>query len=299
MRRVWIPLLLLGLLAACAPNVVTTAPTLPPTETPSPTVTTQPGQTPTEVPAPTIPPTPTPLACWDDGGILVEDHVPSTLLPEPIVVLVYLPPCYRERPEAQYPTLYLIHGQNYTQDQWVRLGVTAAADDLIAAGEAAPFLIVLPYVSDWSQPADFPFGQAVVEEVQPFIETGYRANPQPAARAIGGISRGGSWAIHLGTRYWDLFSAFGGHSAPVFLDDDPVMHAWLDAIPPEQAPRIYLDIVTSELSNIRRSVIWFTGKLQERNLDHQFHEYHGSHTEDHWEAHLEEYLRFYTAEWRP
>jgi enterochelin esterase-like enzyme len=77
------------------------------------------------------------------------------------------------------------------------------------------------------------------------------------------------------------------------------MPAWLDAIPTSEAPRIYLDIAASELSNIRRSVTWFTGQLEERGIAHQFHEYPGNHSESYWQQHVEEYLRFYTAEWKP
>jgi enterochelin esterase-like enzyme len=231
--------------------------------------------------------------------MLVEDQVPSNVLGEEIPLLIYLPPCFFQQPEEQFPVLYLIHGQSFNQDQWYRLGVTEIADTLIASSEAAPFLIVMPYVSNWSQPGDYPFGQALVEEVLPYIEAGYRTSPLRAARAVGGLSRGGSWALHLGARYWEIFGAFGGHSAPVFLDDAPDMPAWLDAISTTAPPRIYLDIASSDMSNIRRSVTWFTGQLEVRRITHQFNEHTGNHNEAYWGQHVEEYLRFYTAEWIP
>lgn len=299
MRREWIAILAFSLLAACAPNTREAAPT--PALTAAASSFPNPSAAQNEDPTsqPTSQPSAVTSVCWQAGGVLVEDYVPSELLPEPILVLVYLPPCYLEQPEAHYPALYLIHGQNFTQDQWVRLGAAMVADDLIAAGESAPFLIVMPYVASWSQPGEFPFGQALVEEVLPHIESGFRAIPLRAARAVGGISRGGSWSLHLGTRYWDQFSAFGGHSAPVFLEDAAAILSWLDAIPPDLAPRIYLDIASSEMSNIRRSATWFSEKLEERGIDYQFHEFYGGHNEDLWSAHIEEYLRFYTSDWKP
>jgi enterochelin esterase-like enzyme len=230
---------------------------------------------------------------------LVTDLVPSQLLPEDLPVLIYLPPCYFALPEAQYPTLYLIHGQSFNQDQWVRMGAAEFADEIIAAGEAAPFLIVMPYVADWSQPTGYPFGQALVEEVLPYIETYYQASSLRPDRAIGGLSRGGSWALHIGTRYWDLFGTLGGHSAPVFLDDGALIDNWLEAIPAGLAPRIYLDIATSEESDIRASVLWFTDELDVLGIEYEFHEYPGYHSEYHWSTYTEEYLRFYAAEWRP
>ena len=105
-------LLLLILLTACASPASELAPTASPpepSEISSPTET----ATATIVPAETHSPTPTPLTCWDEDGLLVEDSVPSQLLPEAIPLLIYLPPCYFSLPEAEFPTLYLIHGQSF------------------------------------------------------------------------------------------------------------------------------------------------------------------------------------------
>jgi enterochelin esterase-like enzyme len=297
MRRVLIGLLLLCLLAACSADQG--EPTLAPTETHTPTFTASPTETLWPTPSKTTVPTKTPLTCWENGGIIVDDQVPSDVLGEEIPLLIYLPPCFFQQPEEQFPVLYLIHGQNFGNNQWYRLGITEIADSFIGSNETAPFLIVMPYVAKWDQPSDFPLGQALVEEVIPYIEAGYRTSPLRADRAVGGLSRGGSWALHLGIRYWEIFGILGGHSAPVFLDDASDMPAWLDAIPPDDAPRIYLDIVTSELSNIRRSATWFSEQLEARGISHQFHEHPGYHSETYWQQHVEKYLRFYTAEWRP
>ena len=296
MKIEWFGLLLLALLTACAPGAwqTTTAP-LEPSRTSSPTEVPTATQSPTE----TQMPTPTDLTCWDDGGILVEDQVPSQLLPEDIPVLIYLPPCYFALPEAEFPALYLIHGQSFNQDQWVRLGAAETADALIAAGEAAPFLIVMPYVADWRQPGEFPFGPALVEEVLPYIESTYLARALREDRAVGGLSRGGSWALHIGTRYWESFNAFGGHSAPVFFDDAEQISAWLAAIPPEETPRITLDIASSELNDIRRSATWFAAQLEAYGIEKQGREYSRDHPEGHWSKNVESYLRFYTAGWIP
>ena len=41
------------------------------------------------------------------------------------------------------------------------------------------------------------------------VSARYRTNGD---QAIGGISRGGFWAYHLGLRFADMFVAIGGHS---------------------------------------------------------------------------------------
>lgn len=48
-------------------------------------------------------------------------------------------------------------------------------------------------------------------EFMPLLESTYRVDT--AQRAIGGISRGGSWAYEIAFRHPQLFRAVGGHSA--------------------------------------------------------------------------------------
>lgn len=278
---------------------------LPPTQTPTvtvppiPTLTPWSTKTPTITPTPTntFTPTPTPPACLKDGGTLVEDTVPTELLREPVEVLVYLPPCYPGMPGEAYPVLYLIHGQDFDQRQWDNLGITKLADSWIGNGESPPFLIVMPYVENWREPSAFPFGQALVEDVIPYIEAQYRAAAGRDSRVVGGISRGAGWSFHLGLKYWEDFSAFGAHSLPVFFSDAPLVESWLEAIPPGQFPRIYLDYPEIEQSAIRNSTDYFINQLEERGIPYTFATGPGRHDEAYWGAHIEEYLRFYLAGW--
>ena len=124
----------------------------------------------------------------------------TVLLPEPMVYRIYLPPCYDEQPELAYPVLYLIHGQTYTDTQWDRLGVPEIADRLIAAGEVAPFIVVMPRDRVWREPAEDHFGMAVEQSLIPWVDEHYRTIPDRAHRAVGGLSRGErgrfTWGFH-------------------------------------------------------------------------------------------------------
>ena len=251
----------------------------------------------TKTPRPTETPTPTPLACWQEGGQVIEAEIESAHQPEPLAFLVYLPPCYDQQPEREYPTLYLIHGQSYTPEQWINLGVVALADRRIAAGEVGPFLMVMPQVSNWAEPSVFPFDQILIEELLPYVEANYRASPQRADRVVGGISRGASWAAHLGLKYWQDFSAFGAHSLPVFFDDAPNVPYWLAAIPPERLPRIFVDYAESDLGDVKRSARWFVQQLDLLGLPRMFSTAPGTHTDEYWGGRLEEYFDFYLSEW--
>ncbi len=255
--------------------------------------------TPSPSPSPPLPqPTATPLACWSQGGSMEEGSLSSPLLRLPLEFKVYLPPCYAQQVERRYPVLYLIHGQNYDQEQWDRLGADEAAGRLIAAGEVPPFILVLPRDRSWSQPDEDLFGQVLSEAFIPYIDQTYRTLPERRFRAIGGLSRGAGWAVHLGLSRWELFGAIGAHSLPVFWSDTAHIRQWLEAIPEGQLPRIYLDIGEKDRPAILRSAMWFEALLSEEGIPHEWHLFPGYHDEAYWQAHVEGYLRWYAATWK-
>jgi enterochelin esterase-like enzyme len=263
---------------------------------PSPAVEkTQLSATATLSPSPT--PSPTELACWSQPGTLEQFSLSDGRLRLPMEYSVYLPPCYDQQPERRYPVLYLIHGQNYNNDQWDRLGADEAASRLIASGEAPPFLIVMPRDRLWEQPEVDPFGEVVVEKLIPLIDRDYRSLPERRYRAVGGLSRGAGWAVHLGLSHWELFGAIGGHSLPVFWSDTARVRGWLDAIPQQALPRIYLDIGEKDRPSILESARWFEGVLTEKSIPHEWYLFPGYHEEAYWSAHVEGYLRWYAADW--
>ncbi len=229
--------------------------------------------------------------------MLLDEAIPSELVFSPLEFLVYLPPCYAHEPDRHYPVLYLIHGQSFTQDQWDRLGADEVSNALIASGEIAPYVLVMPRVIDWAEPPETKFGQAMIEELIPYIDANYRTLPEREFRAVGGLSRGAAWAIHLGLESWELFGAWGGHSLPIFVSDAPLVRGWVEAIPEESFPRIYIDMADQDLKGIRRSTTWFINLLEEKELPYQFYTFPGIHNEEYWGAHVEEYIRFYTQEW--
>jgi len=275
------------------------SPVLAVTQTPS--ITVPPLNTPTtwstRTPLPTFTPSATPPICWKTGGSLEEIEVFSTILDQPVPLLIYLPPCYTQLPELSYPTLYLIHGQGFTKEQWVEMGMVKLINRWVAIGDAPPVIIVMPQISEWSEPDSFPFGQALVEEIIPVIEGRYRALPFREDRKVGGISRGASWALHLGLKYWQTFSAIGAHSLPVFYSDAPSLPDWLDAIPADLRPLISLDYAVSDMSAIRRSTDRLIVLLEERSFSYHFFTAPGTHDQEYWKANLEEYLQFYLEGW--
>jgi enterochelin esterase-like enzyme len=238
------------------------------------------------------------LACWQEAGRKVQGSLPSDLLRLPMEYTVYLPPCYDQQSDSRYPVLYLIHGQNYNNDQWDRLGADEVAGTLIASGEIPPFIIVMPRDRSWAQPTEDHFGQVVADELLPYIDAHYRTRTERDYRAIGGLSRGAGWAVHLGLSRWELFGAIGAHSLPVFWSDTSHLRQWLKAIPVDDLPRIYLDIGEKDRPSILESAIWFEKLLTEQSIPHEWHLFPGYHEEAYWQAHVEAYLRWYATGWK-
>jgi enterochelin esterase-like enzyme len=311
MRRLPPLLLLLALLLpACAQATAGAADATPTTSVPSTlppalTLTPQPTGSPTHLPAPGRPPSstptaahtptptlsPTPTPCADRHGAVLTDTVPSAYLGYDIDLQVYLPPCYRVQTEARYPVLYLIHGLNFTQDQWVRLGVAEAADDLIAAGAIAPLLIVMP-----RDRRDIRLDPAFITDLLPYVDSVYRTQPDRDHRAIGGLSRGGGWSLHLGLRYPNLFGRVGGHSPAIFLGDENNILAYTRAIARDgPVPALYLDVGDTDAQ--RQSAIWLDQIFSWFEFEHTYVLQPGGHTEAYWSSHLDDYLRFYAADW--
>ena len=218
-------------------------------------------------------------------------------LPLPLDYRIYLPPCYYQQPVRRYAVLYLLHGQSFNDDQWDRLGADEVADRLIGAGGIPPFIIVMPRDRYGGQPSENNFAIALTETLIPYIDETYRTLRYPEQRAIGGLSRGGGWAVHLAITRWDLFGALGGHSPAIFYDDAQRMRVYLDEIPPQAMPRIYMDIGDKDRPEIMRAALWFEELLDERGIPHEWYLFSGYHHEDYWRDHLETYLRWYSQNW--
>jgi enterochelin esterase-like enzyme len=249
----------------------------------------------TETPTGASPmPSPTPTACSLKSGQVSQNRLDSALLKATLIFRVYLPPCYGSQPDQRYPVLYLLHGLTFTDDQWVRLGAATTADRLISTGQIDPLIIVMPQDDDWRQPAKSKFGQAVVDELMPWIDRHYQARTDQGGRAIGGLSRGASWAVHIGLANWRMFTAIGAHSLALFWTENNEFDQLLAEAAWDNFPMMYLDIGSKDPD--LASTLEFEGKLKANHVPYEWHLFPGFHDEPYWQAHLEGYLHWYSAQ---
>jgi len=243
----------------------------------------------------TLSPTPSLLGCPEIQGKFQRLTLEDKVLGKPLQVIIFTPPCYDSKKTGEYPLLVLLHGQGYTAQQWIDLGVAETASRLMASGELPPFLIALPqedyFLLDITKSA---FGPAVIKTLIPRVRQEYATCSTRQCTAIGGISRGAVWAVYLGFNNGLEFGSIGVHSMPSNPFPEYYMKDLLLPLP--EKPRMYLDSGSSDryLPDAKR----FESALTAIHLPHSWIMRNGEHNDAYWRSHVEEYLRWYAAPWK-
>ena len=140
---------------------------------------------------------------------------------------VYTPPGYDQGAE-RYPVLYLLHGGGDEDSGWSTIGRAGfIVDNLIAAGNARPMLVVMPNGS-LPRPTNMPqvtpgtppspeaatamaalqdrFTNELMKEIIPLVEKQFRVVADKDHRAIAGLSMGGGQTLRVVTTNSDKFA---------------------------------------------------------------------------------------------
>jgi predicted alpha/beta superfamily hydrolase len=186
---------------------------------------------------------------------LVDDHHD---------LIVYLPPMYKADGDRRFPLLYMQDGQNlfdpetsFIKGNYWRLGETA--DALIKDGAIEPLIIVGIYNSGVKRIDEYTpvedkrlgggqadaYGRMLVEELKPFIEGQYRAQPGAENCGMGGSSLGGLVTLYLGLQYPEVFSRLAVMSPSVWWRSRTILRT-VGALEKKPELRIWLDIGTKE-----------------------------------------------------
>ncbi len=233
--------------------------------------------------------------CLDEVGLIQLFSIPISETQDEMSGRVYTPPCYGVDLDQNYPTLYLLHGATETDQQWEELGVNVLVDTLISLEYIPPLIIIMPREDSWIPLPENLFGDHLVKDLIPWVDAHYRTLASGEYRAIGGLSRGGNWAVRIGFLNGDLFKAVGAHSAPLFYGDLERIPGWIEAIPESKVPRIYLDIGQDDTD--WADAVAFEKLLAELGIPHSWYQFPGMHEESYWHAHLDEYLLWYSSGW--
>jgi enterochelin esterase-like enzyme len=293
---------LLFLAAGCSAPQAATAPVAPPTslaaeETAPALITDAPAVSPTPTAAPAATATP-PWGCGEAKGTLEMKTLETDLQPWPVDMRVFLPPCYDPAREPGYPLLIIIHGQTYNYDQWDRDGMDEAADRLTAAGTIQPMIIVMPNEFNTERdPQQSNFDEVVADAVLPWVDGHYNTCTERFCRAVGGLSRGATWAVHIGMLKPALFGSIGAHSFTPFIGDVYRLKYWLINIDVKDLPRFYLDMGSEDKPEHIAAINQYRAEMDRLGIAYEWHWNSGGHDDAYWSAHVEEYLLWYAEAW--
>jgi enterochelin esterase-like enzyme len=222
----------------------------------------------------------------------------SAILGQTMAYSIYLPACYDT--DTPLPVLYLMHGSNGDDEQWLRLGLIDALEHGLRLGYLPPMAVVLPngtWIANENRFDNRSWASVFLQELMPAVEARYRVRQDAAGRAVGGLSRGGFWAYYLGLRYPDVFGAVGGHSA--FFDP---ANAPAEANPLNLAAaytgqaRLWLDRGRDDYAQYGLDLM--AQRLTDAGVTHRYTVYpRGEHNPAYWALHLPEYLAFYAERW--
>jgi len=273
---------------------------------------------------------PVPARAVEQGTVLHENIAAPSLHRDDQSVRVYLPPSYRlpEAAQRRYPLLILLHGWPGGDGNWLGQGRAAVTLDSMIASHAIPEVIALfpnangrgilgrsMYLSAWD--GSFDIQRVRVRDLVAWADSAWRTRPGPAARALIGLSEGGSAAVNLALRHPDVFGACASLSGEFRLSRSFGLKGVLGPEPgatrmlEENSPLLYIATIVPQA---RQQVLYFDCGLDEhewldqnrefhRKLDtlgipHIYNEFPGGHGWGYWKAHLSVALLAVTARMR-
>lgn len=136
---------------------------------------------------------------------------------------IYTPPGFS--PTKKYPVLYLLHGASGDENNWVQaIHADAILDNLYADKKLVPMLVVMPSSlsaaareqagdsRDARARASMAFGEVLMGDLIPFVESKYPVLVDREHRALAGLSMGAGLAFSMGLMNSDKFAAVGAFS---------------------------------------------------------------------------------------
>ena len=241
----------------------------------------------------------TPPAPWDwqdiPHGVVHVHSYKSKALDKPRRILVYTPPGAGAEP---LPVLYLAHGYSDDERTWSVHGKAPwIMDSLIAEKKAVPMIVVMPDAhaippgdagfEDYGPANTDALCRELVQDIIPLVESSYKVNAQPGARAFAGLSMGGHHALTVALNHHDKFAWIGAFSS---------------APPPVKTVAAGLD--NADATNRDLKLFWiacgkkdflvqrnneFTALLKEKGIHYEYVETEGDHSWPVWRRYLTDF----------
>lgn len=226
---------------------------------------------------------------------------------------VYTPYGYDTNKSKQYPVLYLLHSETGDEESWLSAGRMAVIlDNLIRSGKAVPMIVVMPNCTAGEQASKSlglpqvsgsltkgygatAFESSLVGEIIPFVESHYRAVPQKAYRALGGVANGGAQTFNVCRMYSDKFDYICPLSCVV--EDNGHLKDDLLKIKKAGVKLFWMGCGSADESSLESSQR-LHATMNEINLFHTFYVNSGGHDWKSWRLYLNNFIpmifKYYT-----
>ncbi|MBN8607414.1 MAG: hypothetical protein J0L81_10880 [Caulobacterales bacterium] len=224
-------------------------------------------------------------------------------------MFVYLPPGYHAG-NRRYPVLYLLHGGGGDEEAWTAQGrAPVILDNLIAAGRAAPMIVVMPNGIDGEThaqgyglgptpspqqinaapidmarfaphlpqirlPYEGTFNESLVRDIIPFVDRTYRTRRDARHRAIAGLSLGAAQTVLISANNPTTFDYIGVFSGGGLVGE-PDFEAQLEALAHNHVALYWTGAGDSDIS-IQRTQALYNAALA-HGLSATYREIPGGH----------------------
>lgn len=225
-------------------------------------------------------------------GIELRDQtMQSTVLGRDMAYSVYLPKGYFET-DKSYPVLYLLHGADGGNNDWLNGGRVNAYASTQAAESGTEMIVVCPnctvdgknlfYVNGYQ--GDAQYMTYFFDEFLPFIESTYRIQGDRAHRAVGGLSMGGYGSLYYGSLHPEMFCYVYACSPATYIDGTPNIYDLYGAAlgAGSELPGITIEIGTGDF--LYESCVSFEGFLTGMGIQHEYITRDGIHDWAFWMA---------------
>ncbi len=234
-----------------------------------------------------------------ERGFVYASQYPSGIWGSGRNYHAYLPPCYGHDGRT-YPVLYMIHGSGHKDDMYIHLGLPQHVDQGIGEGRYPPFIVIMPDSGSWGDATsggDRSVEGVTIQDLIPWVNSNFCAWDDAQGRSIGGISRGGYWALMMAFRHPHLFSAVSGHSSHLRLETDPPHFNPLGTylLADLSQLRIWMDWGESDF--LRHGQQLLHELLMNAGVAHNMKIAAGGHANYYWFEHMREYMDWHAESW--
>lgn len=225
---------------------------------------------------------------------------------------IYLPNDYDLNDTATYPVVYLLHGGNCSNTDWVRYGnLQMVVDSLVSIGLAKEMIIVCPEANKnnmiWFNAPHWRYEDFFFQEFIPYIESHYRVKSDKKYRSVAGYSMGGGASVVYGLRHPEMFNVIYGMSSYLrsqhleFLKDDPSA-SWRQQLVDDNNPMVAVESGTADKLAKWKQVRWFidcgdkdftydanidmVNAFRKQNILYEFRVKGGGHDWNYWQVAL-------------